>query len=174
MRMIILKWDASVENEVEEVLSRVEMLAVPQIDTAVAEYLEENTYDHKYLTAIDIGTADYGIYEIGQDVQKGSIVKAYAHGKCTDVGDVKPGIYYIINTLSHIDYNNVRYWRVVNLTDGVTVTTAGYEIADLPTTRVQSEGFGNIMIDSGIMLSVYDNSEPGIALIVIGEKNENN
>ena len=53
------------------------------------------------------------------------------------------------------------------MTGDLVVSSGGYEIADLPETKVETDGFGNVMIDSGIMLTVYDNSEPGIALVVI-------
>lgn len=175
-RIIITNWRGEVHKEVEEVLSRVVMIDVPAIDKSVNGFLEDNRYFHKYLTAIDIATNDYGIYEI-----KNNTVVAYAHGKCTDMGNAQPGFYEIVGTRSHIDYHNVRYWRVVDLEEKsnknkLIVSSSGYEIADAPITRVDGNGLGNVQIDSEIMLTVYDNSEPGIVLIVIdsGVKKDDN
>jgi len=163
-RIIITNWNTKVDKEVEEVLSQVVMLDVPPIDNAVSDFLiEHKNYDKKYLTAIDISDKSYGIYELNEKNE----IKAFAHGKCLSTGDAAEGIYYIEKTISHVDVDNVRYWRVVDMTGDLVVTSGGYEIADLPETKVDTDGFGNIMIDSGIMLTVYDNSEPGIALVVI-------
>ena len=175
-RMIITNWRGEVNKEVEEVLSRVVMIDVPAIDGSVSGFLEDNKYNHKYLTAVDIATNDYGIYEI-----ENNAVVAYAHGKCVDMGDAQPGFYEIVGTRSHIDYHNVRYWRVVDLEEKssknkLIVSSSGYEIADAPITKVEGSGLGNVQIDSEIMLTVYDNSEPGIILIVIdsGAKKDDN
>ncbi len=175
-RMIITNWRGEVNKEVEEVLSRVVMIDVPAIDGSVSGFLEDNKYNHKYLTAVDIATNDYGIYEI-----ENNAVVAYAHGKCVDMGDAQPGFYEIVGTRSHIDYHNVRYWRVVDLEEKssknkLIVSSSGYEIADAPITKVEGSGLGNVQIDSEIMLTVYDNSEPGIVLIVIdsGAKKDDN
>ena len=156
-----------VHSEVKEILSNVEMLDVPPIDNCVGEYLAKcsGSYAHKYITAIDIGDQKYGIYQI-QDNQ----VVAYAHGLCETTGDVKPGVYEIEDTESHIDVGNVRYWRVVELTDGVMVTSPGYKMANVPIEKIDDKGFGNVIIDNDIMLTVYDNSEPGIVLLVINSK----
>lgn len=163
-RIIINNWNMKVDKEVEEVLSQIVMLDVPPIDNAVSDFLiEHKDYDKKYLTAIDISDNSYGIYELNEKNE----IKAFAHGKCLSTGDATEGIYYIEKTISHIDVDNVRYWRVVDMTGDLVVSSGGYEIADLPETKVDTDGFGNIMIDSGIMLTVYDNSEPGIALVVI-------
>ena len=166
-RIIITNWRGEVNKEVEEVLSRVVMIDVPAIDGSVSGFLEDNKYNHKYLTAVDIATNDYGIYEI-----ENNAVVAYAHGKCVDMGDAQPGFYEIVGTRSHIDYHDVRYWRVVDLEEKssknkLIVSSSGYEIADAPITKVEGKGLGNVQIDSEIMLTVYDNSEPGIVLIVI-------
>ncbi len=166
-RIIITNWRGEVNKEVEEVLNRVIMIDVPAIDGSVSGFLEDNKYNHKYLTAIDIATNDYGIYEI-----ENNAVIAYAHGKCADMGNAQPGFYEIVGTRSHIDYHNVRYWRVVDLEEKssknkLIVSSSGYEIADAPITKVEGSGLGNVQIDSEIMLTVYDNSEPGIVLIVI-------
>ena len=97
-------------------------------------------------------------------------------------------MYEIEGTKSHIDYHDTRYWRVVDLrsTKGVgtkdegevtlSVSSSGYEIDDAPIVKKDSTGFGNVMIDSEIMLTVYDNSEPGIVLLVInsGDKDGKN
>lgn len=158
-----------VKSEVKEILSNVEMLDVPPIDNCVGHYLAESSgdYMHKYITAIDVGDQKYGIYEI-QDNQ----VVAYAHGLCETTGDVEPGVYEIEDTKSHIDVGNVRYWRVVELTEGVMVTSPGYRMASAPIDKIDDEGFGNVIIDSDIMLTVYDNSEPGIVLLVIDSKED--
>lgn len=175
-RMIITNWNSELDKEVEKELNRVIMLDVPPIDTAVGMFLDDNHYNHKYLTAIDINTDDYGIYEIENDE-----VVAFAHGKCVSTGKAIPGFYEIQDTKSHIDYHNVRYWRVVNLKEKsskneLVVSSSGYEIDNVPNVKIEDDGtFGNVMIDSDIMLTVYDNSEPGIILIVIdsGERNDN-
>ena len=166
-RIVITNWRGEVHKEVEEVLSRVIMIDVPAIDGSVNDFLSEEKYGHKYLTAIDINDNSYGIYEI-----KNNEVAAYAHGKCANVGEAKPGIYEIVNTKSHIDYHDVRYWRVVNLKEresgkDLIVSSSGYEIGDAPINKVESSDLGNVQIDSEVMLTVYDNSEPGIVLIVI-------
>lgn len=163
-RIIMNNWNTEVDKEVEEALSQVVMLDVPPIDNAASDFLiEHKDYDKKYLTAIDISDNSYGIYELDEKNE----VKAFAHGKCLSTGDATEGIYYIEKTISHIDVDNVRYWRVIDMTGDLVVSSGGYEIANLPEIKVDTEGFGNVMIDSGIMLSVYDNSEPGIALVVI-------
>ena len=158
-----------VNSEVREILSNVEMLDVPPIDNYVNDYLAETAgnYQHKYITAIDISDLKYGIYEVKNDR-----VVAYAHGLCETTGKVQPGIYKIESTKSHIDVNNIRYWRVVELTEGVLVTSPGYKLANIPIDKVDDKGFGNVIISSDIMLTVYDNSEPGIVLIVIDSKGQ--
>ena len=163
-RIIINNWNTEVDKEVEQVLSQVVMLDVPPIDNAASKYLlEHKDYDKKYITAIDISDKSYGIYELNGKNE----IKAFAHGKCLSTGDATEGTYYIEKTISHIDVDNIRYWRVVDMTGDLVVTSGGYEINDLPEIQVDTEGFGNVMIDSGIMLNIYDNSEPGIALVVI-------
>ena len=166
-RIVMNNWNIEVDREVEEIISQVVMLDVPPIDNAVESFLDEHAdYDKKYITAIDISDKMYGIYEL--DSRGG--IRAYAHGKCLSTGDAKEGVYYIEKTISHIDVDDVRYWRVVDMTDDLVVTSGGYEIDDLPENKIETVGFGNVMIDSGIMLTVYDNSDPGIALIVINSK----
>lgn len=163
-RIIINNWNTEVDKGVEEALSYLVMLDVPPIDNAVNDFLiKHKDYDKKYLTAIDISDKSYGIYELNEKHE----IKAFAHGRCLSTGDAAEGVYYIEKTISHIDVDDVRYWRVVDMTGDLVVSSGGYEIADLPETKVETNGFGNIMIDSGIMLTVYDNSEPGIALVVI-------
>lgn len=171
-RILITNWRGELHKEVEEALNRVVMIDVPAIDGSVGEFLNDNKYSYKYLTAIDIATNDYGIYEI-----KDNAVVAYAHGKCVSTGEAKPGIYEIVNTKSHVDYHDVRYWRVVNLEeresgDKLIVSSSGYEISDAPINKVESKGMGNVQIDSEIMLTVYDNSEAGIVLIIIDSEEE--
>ena len=103
---------------------------------------------------------------------------AYAHGQTLSTGDAKKGIYKIRETKSHVDVDGVRYWQPVYLdfwgAEGTTkmdeeliVSSAGYQVGPLPEKKVGYEGFGNVMIESVAMLSVYDNSEPGIVLLVI-------
>lgn len=182
-RMVIERYRTDVHDKVEEIISKVVMVDVPPVDRAIGKYLSENTYPYKYITAIDTFDNTYGIYEV-----KDNDVAAYAHGKCVSTGEAIPGVYEIEGTKSHIDYHDTRYWRVVDLrsTDGIgtedegeitlSVSSSGYEIDDAPIVKKDSVGFGNIMIDSEVMLTVYDNSEPGIILIVIdsGEKNGKN
>ena len=175
-RIVSSYWNREVKKEVKEVLDRVVMIDVPAIDVAVSEYLFENEYEFKYLTAIDISTGQYGIYEIAKD----NSVKAYAHGECVSTGDASPGIYEIQRTKSHVDYHDVRYWRVVELSEVDTdeeliVSSSGYEIDDAPIKKISDTGsFGNVMIDSDVMLTVYDNSMQGIILIVIDSKSNGN
>ena len=168
-RIVLTNWQGEVNREVEKELSRVIMIDVPAIDGATNAFLKDNKYEHKYLTAIDINTKDYGIYEINENE-----VVAFAHGKCVSTGDAIPGFYEIEGTQSHIDYHNVRYWRIVKLREKsnkheLVVSSSGYEIDDAPINKVEDaeNSLGNVMIDSEIMLTVYDNSEPGIVLIII-------
>ena len=164
-------WQQNVDKEVKQVLSKVVMIDVPPIDTEVAKYLSENTYQYNYFTAIDIASGDYGIYEINHE---NNSVAAYAHGKCVSVGKARPGIYEIVNTASHLDYHDVRYWHIVNLKEignennKVIVSSSGYEISEGKTQKKEDDGsLGNVQIDSEIMLTVYDNSVPGIILMVV-------
>jgi len=53
------------------------MLDVPIIDEEIGLFLANNEYNIKYLTAVDVATLDYGIYEVEENG-----VVAYAHGKC--------------------------------------------------------------------------------------------
>lgn len=182
-RMVIERYRTDVHEKVEEIISKVVMIDVPPIDREIGKYLAENTYPYKYITAIDTFDNTYGIYEV-----KDNNVAAYAHGKCVSTGEAIPGVYEIEGTKSHIDYHDTRYWRVVDLrsTKGegtedegeitLSVSSSGYEIDDAPIVKKDSVGFGNVMIDSEVMLTVYDNSEPGIVLLVInsGEKNNDN
>lgn len=171
---LIRKYTSDVEKEVKRELNKVVMIDVSYTDIAVEEFLDHNTYNYKYLTAIDLADKSYGIYEIDNNN-----VKSYAHGHCESVGKAAVGIYEIVDTQSHIDYHDIRYWRVVNLKERITqtslvVTSSGYVIDDAPRDKAfveNNSGFGNVMIDSGIMLTVYDNSEPGIVLLVSNEGN---
>lgn len=52
------------------------------------------------------------------------------------------------------------------------MTSPGYKLANIPMDKVDDKGFGNVIISSDIMLTVYDNSEPGIVLIVIDSKGQ--
>lgn len=163
-RLVIERFNSEVHQEVREVLSNVIMLDVPPIDQAVSEFLTNNKYEHKYITAINVADSKYGVYEI-----ENNAVKAYAHGHCVTTGDVEPGIYKVERTTSHLDEGGVRYWRVIDLTNDVYVTSPGYEIDDSPQKEINQEGFGNIIIDNSIMLDVYDNAEQDIVLLVIDE-----
>lgn len=175
-RMIIERYRTDVHEKVEEIISKVVMVDVPPVDRAIGKYLAENTYPYKYITAIDTFDNTYGIYEV-----KDNDVAAYAHGKCVSTGEAIPGVYEIEGTKSHIDYHDTRYWRIVDLRSTtedeseitLSVSSSGYEIDDAPIIKKDSVGFGNVMIDSEVMLTVYDNSEPGIILLVInsGDKN---
>ena len=172
-RMILQNWNKEVDNKVEAVLSKVIMIDVPMIDNEVNYYLGDNSYEKPYITAIDAGEGDYGIYEI-----KDNKVVAYAHGKCVRIGeDVKPGVYKIVGTKSHLDYHDERYWRVIRLEEihtghEIVVSTPGYEIAEAPVNLTQdpdnSIGLDNgVEIGSEIMLTVFDNGAVGTILVVI-------
>ena len=170
------KYQEEVHKEVKEVLDRVIMVEVPQIDREVGKYLNENKYDFKYITAIDVSNDTYGIYEV-----KKNNVKAYAHGKCTGVGDAQPGVYKIVDIKDHLDYHNARYWRVVYLeresdNEELIVSSSPYEIGDKPLLRIQGDNaddLGNVMIDGEVMNTVYENSVNGIVLIVINSGKNN-
>ena len=146
------------------------MIDVPAIDNEVNTYLEENAYKNKYLTAIDLSDSTYGIYEVEDNK-----VVAYAHGKCVSVGDTKPGTYKIVETKSHYDYHDARYWNVVKLEEvdsgeELIVSTPPYEIADAPIDASDVDDLGGIEIGSESMLSVYDNGSDNTILIVINGK----
>lgn len=165
--MISNNWKHEVNKEVETILSRVIMVEVPEIDVEASYYLSKNEYKYKYLTAIDINDGTYGIYEV-----KNNDVVAYAHGKCVSVGNTKPGIYKIVETKSHLDYHDARYWNVVKLEEIHTgeeliVSTPPYEIADAPITPSDIDDLGGVEVGSESMLTVYDNGEDGIKLLVI-------
>lgn len=169
-RIIISNWKTQVNNKVDEVLSRVIMIDVPQIDKEVSLFLTENEYRQKYLTAIDLSDLSYGIYEI-----KDNDVTAYAHGKCLSVGDASVGTYKVIETKSHLDYHDARYWNVVRLEEIDTkeeliVSTPPYKIAEAPIDLSEVDELGGIEIGSESMLSVYDNGDKGILLLVVDSK----
>ena len=182
-RLVIDRYRTDVHEKVEEIINKVVMIDVPPMDREIGKYLAKNDYPYKYITAIDTFDNTYGIYEV-----RDNEVAAYAHGKCVSTGEAIPGVYEIEGTKSHIDYHDTRYWRVVDLrsTKGIgtedegevtlSVTSSGYEIDDAPIIKKDSAGFGNVMIDSEVMLTVYDNSEPGIILLVInsGKRSEEN
>ena len=141
-------------------------------DKEVSLFLAHNTYNEKYLTAIDLADNGYGIYKI-----ENNDVIAYAHGRCTSVGDAQPGTYKITKTKSHLDYEGVRYWRVVYLEEIHTkeqliVSTPGYEIAEAPIKLSSTKtDLGNIEINNEIMLSVYENSDEGTILLIVDSEN---
>lgn len=171
-RIIIENWKGEVKNKVDEVLSRVIMVEVPPMDVEASMWLENNEYREKYLTIIDLADNKFGIYEI-----KNNDVVAYAHGSCESVGDVKPGTYEIIKTKSHYDYHDVRYWDVVELKEKHTgetiyVSTPGYEIAEKPISLAEKDDLHNIQIRDEVMLTVYDNGDPGTVLLVIDSAND--
>lgn len=169
-RIIIEKYYNDVHKEVKEVLDRVVMVEVPQIDREIGRYLNDNQYDFKYITAIDIHDGTYGIYEV-----KKNDVKAYAHGKCTSVGEAEPGIYKIVEKKDYLDYHDARYWTVVYLEregDGeeLIVSSSPYEIDSKPLFRIEGDNaddLGNVMIDGEVIKTVYSNSVEGIVLIII-------
>lgn len=171
-RMINNNWQNEVNNKVEEELSKVIMMDVPMIDKEVSLYLANNNYNQKYMTAIDLADLGYGIYKI-----ENNDVVAYAHGKCQSVGSIGLGTYKIVKTKSHLDYDGVRYWRVVELEEihtgeEIIVSTPGYEIAEAPIKLSEKKtDLNNIEIGNEIMLSVYENSEPGTLLLVVDSEN---
>lgn len=175
-RMINEEYQKTVKREVKEALDRVIMIEVPQIDREVGKYLSENKYDFKYITAIDLSDGMYGIYEI-----KKNEVKAYAHGKCTSIGEAQPGIYKIVEKKDYLDYHDARYWTVVYLErdeDGeeLIVSSSPYEIDNKPIFRLNGDNtddLGNIMIDGEVIKTVYDNSIEGIVLIIIDSGKHN-
>ena len=142
------------------------------IDKEVSLYLSKNDYNQKYMTAIDLADLSYGIYEI-----ENNDVIAYAHGKCQNVGSIGPGTYKIVKIKSHLDYDGVRYWRVVELKEihtgeEIIVSTPGYEIAEAPIKLSEKKtDLNNIEIGSEIMLSIYENSDPGTLLLVVDSEN---
>lgn len=144
------------------------MMDVPMIDEEASLYLRNNDYKEKYLTTIDISDNSYGIYRI-----ENNDVTAYAHGKCLTTGDAQPGTYRIVKTKSHLDYNGVRYWRVIELEEIHThekliVSTPGYEIAEAPIKLSETKtDLGNVQIGQEIMLSVYENGSEGTILLII-------
>lgn len=165
-------WKGEVKNRVNEVLSRVIMVDVPPMDVEASMWLEDNIYREKYLTVIDLADSKFGIYEI-----KDNDVKAYAHGNCVSVGDVKPGTYEIVKTKSHYDYHDVRYWDVIELEEKHTkekiyVSTPGYEIAEKPISLADKDDLHNVQIQDEVMLTVYDNGDLGTVLLVIDSANE--
>lgn len=171
-KIIIENWKGEVKNKVDEVLSKVIMVDVPPMDIEASMWLEDNEYREKYLTIIDLADSKFGIYEI-----KDNDVKAYAHGNCVSVGDVKPGTYEIVKTKSHYDYHDVRYWDVVELKEKHTdeiiyVSTPGYEIDERPISLVEKDDLHDIQIQDDVMLTVYDNGDPGTVLLVIDSAND--
>jgi hypothetical protein len=165
-------YNRGVQDEIEKVLNRVIMIDVPPIDKEVSLYLTKNEYRHKYLTAIDLSDMTYGIYEI-----EDNDVIAYAHGKCVSIGDTKIGTYKIVNTKSHYDYHDARYWDIVELEeihtgDKLIVSTPPYEIADAPIEKSDVDDLGGVEIGSESMLSVYDNGDKNTILLVIDSKND--
>lgn len=172
-RIISMNYQGKVKEEVKEILNRVIMIDVPPIDNEANYYLENNNYTNDYLTAIDISSGDYGIFEI-----KNNKVVAYAHGECQSVGNTKPGIYKIVETKSHLDYHDARYWNIVKLKEihtdeEIYVSTPPYEIDDRPITLSDRDELNGVEITDEIMLTVYDNGSIGTVLLVIdGTKEE--
>ena len=151
------------------------MIEVPEIDRKVGEYLNNNKYDFKYITAIDLNDGMYGIYEV-----KKNEVKAYAHGKCTSVGEAAPGVYTIKERKDYLDYHDARYWRVIYLEDEegeeLIVSSSPYEINDKPLLRIigdNADDLGNVMIDGEVINTVYDNGVAGIVLIIVDSGKHN-
>ena len=151
------------------------MIEVPQIDREVGKYLSENKYDFKYITAIDLSDGMYGIYEV-----KKNEVKAYAHGKCTSVGEADPGVYTIQERRDYLDYHDARYWRVIYLKDEegeeLIVSSSPYEINDKPLLKIvgdNADDLGNVMIDGEVINTVYDNGVEGIVLIIVDSNKHN-
>ena len=91
---------------------------------------------------------------------------------------MKIGTYKIVETKSHLDYHNARYWNVVRLEEIHTgeeliVSTPAYEIAEAPINKSEVDDLGGVEIGSESMLSVYDNGDNGTILLVIdGEHSE--
>lgn len=174
-RMVNEEYQKTIRKEVKQALDRVIMIEVPQIDREVGKYLSENKYDFKYITAIDLNDGMYGIYEV-----KRNEVKAYAHGKCTNVGEAQPGVYTIKDRRDYLDYHDARYWRVVYLEDEegeeLIVSSSPYEINDKPLLRINGDNaddLGNVMIDGEVINTVYDNGVEGIVLIVVDSDKHN-
>lgn len=175
-RIIKEEYQKTVRKEVKEALDRVIMIEVPEIDREVGKYLNNNKYDFKYITAIDLSDGMYGIYEV-----KKNEVKAYAHGKCTNVGEAEPGVYTIKERRDYLDYHDARYWRVIFLEDEkgeeLIVSSSPYEINDKPLLRISGDNaddLGNVMIDGEVINTVYDNGVEGIVLIIVDSGKHNN
>ena len=174
-RIINENYQKTVRKEVKEVLDRVIMIEVPPIDREISKYLNNNKYDFKYITAIDLSDGMYGIYEV-----KKNEVKAYAHGKCTSVGEAEPGVYTIKERRDYLDYHDARYWRVIFLEDEngeeLIVSSSPYEINDKPLLKIMGDNaddLGNVMIDGGVINTVYDNGVEGIILIIVDSGKHN-
>lgn len=159
--------DKEINIQVEKELNRVIMMGVPPIDIESSLFLNNNVYTQPYLTAIDLADGSYGIYEI-----KDNDVVAYAHGHCVSVGDAKVGIYKIVNTKSHLDYHNARYWYVVELEEihtgeKLTVSSPPYEIEDTPKLQSDVDDLNGVQINNEIMMTIFDNGSIGTILVVI-------
>lgn len=159
--------DREINTQVEKELNRVIMMGVPPIDIEASLFLDNNVYTQPYLTAIDLADGSYGIYEI-----KDNDVVAYAHGQCVSVGNAKVGTYKIIDTKSHLDYHNSRYWYVVELEEIHTkeklrVSSPPYEIEDTPNLQSDVDDLNGIQIINDIMMTVFDNGSIGTILVVI-------
>ena len=174
-RIINENYQKTVRKEIKEVLDRVIMIEVPPIDREISKYLNNNKYDFKYITAIDLSDGMYGIYEV-----KKNEVKAYAHGRCTSVGEAEPGVYTIKERKDYLDYHDARYWIVIFLEDEngeeLIVSSSPYEINDKPLLRIigdNADDLGNVMIDGGVINTVYDNGVEGIVLIIVDSGKHN-
>ena len=174
-RIINENYQKTVRKEVKEVLDRVIMIEVPPIDREISKYLNNNKYDFKYITAIDLSDGMYGIYEV-----KKNEVKAYAHGKCTSVGEAEPGVYTIKERRDYLDSHDARYWRVIFLEDEngeeLIVSSSPYEINDKPLLKIigdNADDLGNVMIDGGVINTVYDNWIESIILIIVDSGKHN-
>ena len=159
--------DREINTQVEKELNRVIMMGVPPIDIEASLFLDNNVYTQPYLTAIDLADGSYGIYEI-----KDNDVVAYAHGQCVSVGNAKVGTYKIVNTKSHLDYHNARYWYVVELEEihtkeKLTVSSPPYEIDDTPNLQSDVDDLNGVQIINDIMMTVFDNGSVGTILVVI-------
>ena len=159
--------DREINTQVEKELNRVIMMGVPPIDIEASLFLENNVYTQPYLTAIDLADGSYGIYEV-----KDNDVVAYAHGQCVSVGNAKVGTYKIVNTKSHLDYHNARYWYVVELEEihtkeKLTVSSPPYEIEDTPNLQSDVDDLNGVQIINDIMMTVFDNGSIGTILVII-------
>jgi hypothetical protein len=77
-----------------------------------------------------------------------------------------------VNTKSHLDYHNARYWYVVELEEihtkeKLTVSSPPYEIEDTPNLQSDVDDLNGVQIINDIMMTVFDNGSVGTILVVI-------